>query len=168
VNPSSQWVFPSTRRPISDPAIRRALGPLAVLSDDQATTDIFVTSDGRVFADRGSATVMAIAMTAAGLVLCGVVILVGQLLLSVRTIQSLADLAALAASDVSMGVVSGRPCDAARAVAQRQGNYSVYCLMNGPEASVTISAEHSGITLSRTATAGPSVHGVWSGDESTP
>jgi len=92
--------------------------------------------------ERGSATVMAIAMTAAGLVLCGLVILVGQLLLSVRTIQSLADLAALAASDVSMGVVSGRPCDAARAVAQRQGNYSVYCLMNGPEASVTISAEH--------------------------
>ena len=57
MNPSSQWVFPSTRRPISDPAIRRALGPLAVLSDDQATTDIFVTSDGRVFADRGSGAV---------------------------------------------------------------------------------------------------------------
>ena len=119
-------------------------------------------------ADATRLTVMAIAMTAAGLVLCGLVILVGQLLLSVRTIQSLADLAALAASDVSMGVVSGRPCDAARAVVKRQGNYSVYCLMNGPEASVTISAEHSGITLSRTATAGPSVHGVWSGDESTP
>ena len=99
---------------------------------------------------------------------CGAVILVGQLLVSVRTIQSLADLAALAASDVSMGVVSGRPCDAARTVAKRQGNYTVDCLMNGSEASVTISAEHLGITLSRTATAGLTVHGVWSGGESTP
>jgi pilus assembly protein CpaF len=58
VNPSSQWVFPSTRRAIADPAIRRALGPLAALSDDQAITDIFVTSDGRVFADRGSGAVV--------------------------------------------------------------------------------------------------------------
>ena len=58
MNPSSQWVFSSTRRAIADPAIRRALGPLAALSDDQAITDIFVTSDGRVFADRGSGAVV--------------------------------------------------------------------------------------------------------------
>jgi len=58
VNPSSQWVFSPTHRAIFDPSIRRALGPLAALSDDQAITDIFVTSDGRLFADRGSGAVV--------------------------------------------------------------------------------------------------------------
>jgi len=101
-------------------------------------------------------------------VLCGAVILVGQLLVSVRTIQSVADLAALAASDVSMGVVSDQPCDVARAVAKRQGNYSVYCVMDGSEARVTISAEYAGITLSRTAKAGPPDREPWNGVESTP
>jgi len=117
--------------------------------------------------ERGSATVTAIAMTAGGLLLCAAVIVVGQLLVSVRTIQSVADLAALAASDVSMGVVSGRPCDVARAVAKRQGHYRVYCVVDGPEARVTVSAEHPGITLSRTAKAGPPVLDPWSGGEST-
>jgi secretion/DNA translocation related TadE-like protein len=118
--------------------------------------------------ERGSATVTAIAMTAGGLVVCGAVILVGQLLVSVRTIQSVADLAALAASDVSMGVVSGQPCDVARVVAKRHGNYRVHCVIEGAEVEVTVSAEHAGITLSRVAHAGPpSIH-PWSPIESAP
>ena len=217
MNPSSQWVFPSTRRPISDPAIRRALGPLAVLSDDQAITDIFVTSDGRAFADRGSGAVgvtglhlgqsestnlarglieeggrhldeaspMVDVRLAEGMRVHAVLppVAVGGPTMSIRfsrqAMVAVDDLAMQwtdqqrervlsAVSDVSMGVVSDQPCDVARAVAKRQGNYSVYCVMDGSEARVTISAEHAGITLSRTAKAGPPVRDPWNGVESTP
>ncbi len=36
-----------------DPAVRAALGPLAAVVADPAVTDVFVTPDGRVWADRG-------------------------------------------------------------------------------------------------------------------
>ena len=54
MNDETAWVFPSSARASSDPRVRAALGPLATVADDLSVTDVFVTCDGRVFADHGS------------------------------------------------------------------------------------------------------------------
>ena len=53
-----RWNFDTDGLPPRDQRIVQALGPLAVISEDPAVTDVFVVADGRVFADRGEGAVL--------------------------------------------------------------------------------------------------------------
>lgn len=104
--------------------------------------------------ERGSATVITLALVFA---LVGVVIIgVGAAALLNRAshLQSVADLAALAASDVSRGVVPGQPCSLARAILREAGFSLVSCELEEGRARVVGRASVGGVALTARAHAG--------------
>ena len=52
MSPDSHWLLPPLRTGIT-PGLRDALGPLGEVADDPRVSDVFLTSDGRVFVDTG-------------------------------------------------------------------------------------------------------------------
>jgi secretion/DNA translocation related TadE-like protein len=117
--------------------------------------------------EAGSATVIAVGIVAAFFALSTVVIGVSQLLHLSQRLQSAADLASLAASDVSLGVAPGQPCVVARAILSRATDYQVSCELVESNASITLSTQWWGMTVSRTSRAGPHPTPPWSDHEYT-
>ena len=110
---------------------------------------------------RGSGVVLAVGLMAVAVLLGGVAVATVDLLRSADRAQKVANLAALAASDVAIGVVSGRPCVVARDVAREQQMELDVCEVTGSVATVSISLKRHGVTIQKRAAASPQPTGVW-------
>lgn len=113
-------------------------------------------------------SVIVVGLVAAVLALGGLATGTSQLLHLSQRLQSAADLASLAASDVSLGVVPGLPCGMARSILAHYPHYRLSCAMEHSMATVTIRTEWWGVTLSRTSRAGPDPTLPWRDEEHTP
>lgn len=71
--------------------------------------------------ERGTATVMAVALTAFALVLMGAVGFAARSALIKAHAEGTADLAALGAADAARGKVPGEPCKVAKEMVEREG-----------------------------------------------
>ena len=110
---------------------------------------------------RGSGAVLAVGLMAVAVLLGGVAVATVDLLRAADRAQKVANLAALAASDVAIGVVSGRPCVVARDVAREQQMELDVCELSGSVATVSISLKRHGVTIQKRAAASPQPNGVW-------
>ena len=113
-------------------------------------------------AERGSGVVLAVAVMAVAVTVGAVAVLVVDLLRTAQRAQHVANLAAVAASDVAIGVVSGRPCVVARQIARDQQMSLDSCEVAGGLATVAISLHYRGLTIDKRAAAAPQSTGVWS------
>jgi secretion/DNA translocation related TadE-like protein len=107
-----------------------------------------------VVSDRGSATVITLALTLFLASALLAMISAGALIQRASQLQSAADLAALAASDVSRGVVAGQPCSLARAILREAGFSLVSCELEEGRARVVAGASMGGVPLTARAHAG--------------
>ena len=105
--------------------------------------------------DRGSGSVLAVAMLAV-VVVFGVfgVGLAAGLTARQRAIGA-ADLAALAAADAASGAISGAPCEVAERVANGNAARLAGCRVDGLVVTVTVAASFAGIPITARSTAGP-------------
>ena len=110
---------------------------------------------------NGSATVVALGIVFAAVSIgLGSIVVVDVLRFSTQ-IQRFADLAALAASDVSIGVVSGHPCQQARALLADAPLRVESCEVTDGFSQVVVSAEIHGFELKRMAGAKPQPGPEW-------
>lgn len=110
---------------------------------------------------RGSGVVLALGVIAV-LVISGTAawVVVDALRVS-QKVQHVANLSALAASDVAMGVVSGRPCVVAREIGRSQAIRVSFCEVTGSTARVHATTTRHGLAMTKRAAAGPIAGGVW-------
>lgn len=110
--------------------------------------------------DRGSGSILAVAIVAA--VLC--LTLLAEPLIAVlsakQAVAGAADAAALAAADVAAGILPGIPCETAGRVAAANGAALATCDLNGAIATVTARTAVVGFVIAVSATAGPPGEGV--------
>jgi secretion/DNA translocation related TadE-like protein len=107
--------------------------------------------------DRGSGSLLAIALVGSvtALAALGMPVFVG---LAVRqSVAAAADAAALAAADVLSGLESGYPCDVARRVAEANAALLASCVADGLTVTVSATRAFAGITVRSFATAGPPI-----------
>ncbi|WP_144763549.1 Rv3654c family TadE-like protein [Curtobacterium sp. 9128] len=105
--------------------------------------------------ERGSATVLLVAVLAVTMVAVGAVLAAaGARVGSVRA-ASAADAAALAGAAAVVGLVPGGPCAAAARVARANGTDLVACAVRGAVVWVVVSVAAGPVTLHRSAVAGP-------------
>lgn len=83
---------------------------------------------GRGARERGTATVMAVALTAFALVLMGAVGFAARSALIKAHAAGTADLAALGAADAARGKVPGEPCQVAKEMVKREDLEMVDCV----------------------------------------
>jgi secretion/DNA translocation related TadE-like protein len=105
--------------------------------------------------DRGSGSLLAIALVGSvtALAALGLPVFVG---LAIRqSVAGAADAAALAAADVLSGLETGFPCDAAQRVAEANAALLASCAADGLTVTVSATREFAGITVRSFATAGP-------------
>jgi secretion/DNA translocation related TadE-like protein len=109
----------------------------------------------RAVSERGSGTVLAVALLGA-ITLAAVAVLTGaSALVAQQSAQNAADAAALAAADTLSGRASGYPCEnAARAAALSQASVAS-CSTDGLIAVVSVSRNWARLELSARARAGP-------------
>ena len=105
--------------------------------------------------DRGSGSVLGVALIGAIVCLVAGVIPLYAVLAARSTVAGAADAAALAAADARVGVVTGYPCDRAAQVAAANGATVTDCEVDGLIATVSVSRTILGFELDSTATAGP-------------
>ncbi len=142
------WAFLASA-PAQSQIAHQSLGPLAALARDVTVTDIFVLGDGRVFADRGSGAVLVSTL---------------HLVSVAQQVQQVANLAALAASDTAIGVISGEPCSTARMVATHHSFALTSCELDGSRARVSVEVTLWGVRVSRRADAAPEPSAIWMGE----
>lgn len=109
--------------------------------------------------EKGSATIVVLAMISAALMLAGALFAAAQMVLASQSLQGAVDRAALAASDVSRGVSGEFPCDVARQIVAAPGFRLVSCEISEGRARVIGEATVSGLTMSRRSHAGVSHSG---------
>lgn len=78
--------------------------------------------------DRGSATVMGLALTVIAVVLIGLVGFAARCTFIQAHAEGTADLAALAAADAARGKAAGEPCTVAKQMIEREGLSMGECL----------------------------------------
>ena len=110
---------------------------------------------------RGSATVLSLGLSAATLVLGGVLVSTLHLVSVAQQVQQVANLAALAASDTAIGVISGEPCSTARMVATHHSFALTSCELDGSRARVSVGVSLWGVQVSRRADAAPEPSAIW-------
>lgn len=110
---------------------------------------------GRAGSDRGSGSVLAVALIGATMTVTVLVVPLLAVLALGQSVQNAADAAALAAADTASGAVSGVPCTAADAAAGLNGASVVSCAVDGLIASVTVARSALGFDFSSSARAGP-------------
>jgi secretion/DNA translocation related TadE-like protein len=108
-----------------------------------------------VRADRGSGSVLALAILLAFMAFAVAVTALGAGLVVRQRVIAAADGAALAAADTLLGVLPGVPCDAARRVAEANGALLVDCELDGLTATVETSARVAGVEVRARSRAGP-------------
>lgn len=110
---------------------------------------------GALTEERGSGSILAVAIIAATLILFSLLMPVVSLAALHHRVAGSADAAALAAADVAVGIRSGNPCPIAAVVAAANSTRLADCLIDGSTATVTVSAAAPfGLTLAVRATAG--------------
>ncbi len=105
--------------------------------------------------DRGSGTVLTVALVAAVALVATAAIGLGVGLAARQRVLAAADAAALAAADVASGAAPGDPCRAAAKVAAADGARLDACVADGLVLTVAVGGSVSGIPLTARATAGP-------------
>lgn len=109
----------------------------------------------RVRSDRGSGSVLAIAVAAAIAALAALALPLYMSLAIRQSVAAAADAAALAAADTASGLLAGFPCEAAAAVATANGSSLGRCELDGLVVTVTVHRVLLGIPVTAAATAGP-------------
>ena len=105
--------------------------------------------------ERGSGSVLVVALLGALVTLTAVLLPVLALLPAHQSAQGAADAAALAAADVASGLVSGVPCATAARAAELNGARLVACSVDGLIATVSVSRTAGGFPIGSRARAGP-------------
>ena len=105
--------------------------------------------------ERGSGSVLAVALLGALFTLTAVLVPVLALLPVSQSVQGAADAAALAAADVASGLVPGVPCVTAARAAELNGARLVACSVDGLIATVAVSRTAGGFPIGSRARAGP-------------
>jgi secretion/DNA translocation related TadE-like protein len=105
--------------------------------------------------ERGSGSILGVAVIAAVLALSLAVVPLYGVLLAKRQAAVAADLVALAAADVAVGATPGFPCRAAASVARANNVALRGCRLEGVIVTVRVSASVLGFTVPGIATAGP-------------
>lgn len=108
--------------------------------------------------ERGSGTLMGLAILATVAILGSSAIAVISGLNEARSLQAVANQAALAASDVSRGVVAGHPCQTASPLVSGAGYRLLGCEVEGGKAWIVVGGQWWGIEMSKRAHAGPPNH----------
>ena len=105
--------------------------------------------------ERGSITVIAIGMIAGVIALTGCIAGITAALVVKQRVAGAADAAAVAAADVVSGAVAGYPCERAENVARLNEASLIDCGVDGPIASVLVSAQVLAFEVRARARAGP-------------
>jgi secretion/DNA translocation related TadE-like protein len=105
--------------------------------------------------ERGSGSLLAVAIVGVVLTVATVMVPVFAVLAAGQSVQNAADAAALAAADTASGAVAGIPCEAAFAAASMNGASLGACAVDGLIASVTVNRSVGVFDLSSAARAGP-------------
>jgi secretion/DNA translocation related TadE-like protein len=108
-----------------------------------------------LFAERGSASVLALGIVAALTCLTVGAITIAGATAAKQRAAGAADLAALAAADVASGAVPGSPCSEAERVVRANGASLGACDVDGTVATVTASLSYLGFVVDVEARAGP-------------
>lgn len=109
---------------------------------------------------RGSISVVAVGMIAGVLALTGGIVGISGAFVVKQRVSGAADVAAVAAADVATGAVSGYPCERAAATAALNGATLLECAIDGPIASVVVSAVFLAFEVRSRARAGPPMKAV--------
>ena len=88
--------------------------------------------------DRGSTTVLSVALGALAVILVVTVGLVAQGFLTREKARTAADTAALAAADAARGLTSGEPCNVAKEVARANGAELTDCLASADQGKAVV------------------------------
>ncbi len=110
--------------------------------------------------DRGSGSILAVAVIAAVLAVASLLVPVSLALSAKRQAANAADAAALAAADTAVGILPGAPCDAAASLATANGATIGGCSVEELVVTVRVSVPVFGLTATASATAGPAGSGV--------
>jgi secretion/DNA translocation related TadE-like protein len=105
--------------------------------------------------ERGSGSVLIVALLGAVLTVTAVLVPVLALLPADQAVQGAADAAALAAADTASGLVPGVPCDMAELAARFNGAHVAGCTVDGLVATVSVSRSAGILTIGSSARAGP-------------
>jgi secretion/DNA translocation related TadE-like protein len=105
--------------------------------------------------DRGSGSILAVAVMAATLGIVSLLVPLYGVLFAKQQAAGAADAAALAAADVAVGIVAGQPCSAAASLATANGASLARCEVDGVIVTVTVSVPAFGFEVIGAATAGP-------------
>jgi len=114
-----------------------------------------MTSEPTSDRDRGSGSVLGLAVLGAVVGATLVTIPLMNAFAARQTVSGAADAAALAAADTRAGVVSGYPCEIAETIAQLNKARLVLCELDGLIATVAVSRTILGVEVVVFATAGP-------------
>jgi secretion/DNA translocation related TadE-like protein len=106
--------------------------------------------------DRGTGSVITIALVAAIVALTALVVPLYRGFALRASVAGAADAAALAAADVAVGLVPGYPCEIAAEVANANGAGLASCEVDGLVVTVVAARSLLGIPVTAAATAGPS------------
>jgi secretion/DNA translocation related TadE-like protein len=107
--------------------------------------------------DKGSGTVLSLAMIALSVTCFGITQTVALHLLVGARLNAVAESAALSADDALRGLITGYPCEIAREIASENMVILDECRIVGFEAFVKLHVDSMGIVLNATARAGPSI-----------
>jgi secretion/DNA translocation related TadE-like protein len=109
--------------------------------------------------DRGSGSILALAVFAAMLTLCSLLLPLVGVLSARQRLSGAADAAALAAAAVTVGLAPGVPCAEAGRVAAANGATLTGCELDGSVVTVVVKAAILGLPIEASATAGPADDG---------
>jgi len=105
--------------------------------------------------ERGSGTVLAIALIGCVVALLVAILPVSTLVVARHSVEAAADAGALAGADVAVGIQPGYPCEIAAMVVESNGASLAGCEADGLVVTVAASRTLLGISLTAAATAGP-------------
>ena len=107
--------------------------------------------------DRGSGSVLAVAIVAAMLGLVAMSTPLYAVLSAKQRVASAADASALAGASVALGIVPGVPCAAAASLATANGAELTRCEVDGAVVTVRLNTPVLGFSVPASATAGPAM-----------
>lgn len=105
--------------------------------------------------DRGSGTVLTIALVGSVVALTAMVVPLYSVLVLRQSVAAAADAAALAAADAAVGIAPGFPCEVAARVATANGAALAVCEVDGLVVTVVAGRSMLGLPVDAAATAGP-------------
>ena len=111
-------------------------------------------------AERGSGSVLVVALVAATVAVTGMLLPVAGALVVRHRVAAAADSAALAAADTASGLVPGYPCEAASTAARLARATLADCALNGAVAVVAVSERYLVFDIVARARAGPAGSGT--------